>query len=204
MITADYYPNKSARKLIILFHQADYSRGEYNTIAPKLVEAGFACLAVDLRSGLSARNVPNETYTRAVSAGLGTKFSDARQDMKAAIAFAKANSEKQIVLWGSSYTASYVLMEGKDDPRVVKVLAFSPGEYFSNQNAVKSQINGYTKPIFVACTKSEGETVLSDVINMLPEPYAVKYLKAADHGSKALWSEKPGSDSLMMHILKFL
>ena len=51
-ITADWYsiPDSTA-PIIILYHQAGWSRGEYIEIAPKLNAMGFQCLAVDQRSG---------------------------------------------------------------------------------------------------------------------------------------------------------
>ncbi|MBR9859497.1 hypothetical protein GYB22_01845 [bacterium] len=203
LITADYYPNASARKLILLFHQAEFSRGEYLEIAPKLVESGYACMAVDLRSGRAVNDVINETFNRALKKDLPTKFLNARQDMQAAIEYAKEHSDNQLVWWGSSYSASLDIMEGKDESRVAKVVAFSPGEYFNNQNTVKSKIPGYQKPVFVTCTKNE-QKMVEDIFNLLPDNFTTKYNHAADHGSKSLWSEKPGSDSLMMHIVNFL
>jgi len=77
-LTADYYPNGKADKIIILFHQADYSRGEYKEIAPRLVQEGFACLAVDLRSGGLVNEVFNETAKRANEQNLTTEFLDAK------------------------------------------------------------------------------------------------------------------------------
>lgn len=51
-LTADLYimHDKSA-PFIVLFHQARWSRGEYEEIAPRLNMMGFNCMAVDLRSG---------------------------------------------------------------------------------------------------------------------------------------------------------
>ena len=51
-VYADYYSSHNKRgPLIILYHQAGFSRGEFRHIAPRLVELGFNVLAVDLRSG---------------------------------------------------------------------------------------------------------------------------------------------------------
>ena len=203
MITADVYPNKGARKLVLLFHQARFSRGEYKDIAPKLVEKGYACMAVDLRSGREVNEVVNETFNRALSKGLSTNYLDAKIDMQAAIAYAKEHSVKELVLWGSSYSATLALIEGKDEAKVVKVVAFSPGIYFGNPETIKGQIVGYTKPVFVSCTENEVK-VLDELITLLPGEYTTKYQKAGDHGSKSLWVEKPGSDSLFLSVVQFL
>ncbi len=57
LITADSYlpHDTNTAPLIVLFHQAGSSRGEYSEIAPRLNELGFNCIAVDQRSGEYSR-----------------------------------------------------------------------------------------------------------------------------------------------------
>ena len=58
MTTADgvkvaglYYRVPRPKAVILLFHQAESGKGEYATIAPRLVAAGYSALAIDQRSG---------------------------------------------------------------------------------------------------------------------------------------------------------
>jgi len=52
IITDSYIISEDPKTpVIVLFHQAGWSRGEYLEIAPKLNHLGFNCVAVDLRSG---------------------------------------------------------------------------------------------------------------------------------------------------------
>ena len=69
-ITADLYESKKSNSdtFILLFHQAGWSRGEYNETAPKLNNLGYTCLAVDQRSGGEVNNVTNQTHLRAEKA----------------------------------------------------------------------------------------------------------------------------------------
>ncbi len=86
LISADLYGDISNKTpMILLFHQAGWSRGEYREIAPKLVELGFNCMAIDQRSGDSVNDVQNETKVRAEEAGKSTSYLDALQDMEAAL-----------------------------------------------------------------------------------------------------------------------
>src|SRR3954470_3878866 len=62
-----YYKAERPRALILLFHQAQSSKDEYATIAPRLVKVGFSALAIDQRSGDGMFGT-NET-----AAGLGRK-----------------------------------------------------------------------------------------------------------------------------------
>jgi len=75
LITADRYtPHTSnSTPLIVLFHQAGSSRGEYSEIAPRLNKLGFNCIAVDLtasRLTYAQANIPGarimkQQYARA-------------------------------------------------------------------------------------------------------------------------------------------
>lgn len=204
-IVADYYPAEGSDKVIILLHQANFSRAEYKDIAPRLVEAGYSCLAVDLRSGQFIHETPNETNVNALKAGKGTKFQDARQDIKAAIDFAKRRIKKKIVLWGSSYSATLSLMEGRDNPDVVKVVAFSPGVYFSSENTIKAAIAEYHKPVFVTCSKAEIPMV-KQLTLVIPEQYLSFYEPdfTGDHGAKVLWQHNEGTDKMFEALVNFL
>lgn len=65
IVTADLFaPHPNETPFIILFHQAQWSRGEYIEIAPKLNKMGFNCMAVDLRSGGNVNDITNETNQR--------------------------------------------------------------------------------------------------------------------------------------------
>jgi dienelactone hydrolase len=90
LITADRYTphTLNTTPLIVLFHQAGSSRGEYNEIAPRLNKLGFNCIAVDLRSGEYSRGKDNETAIRAGKAGLVTSYADALPDIIAALDYA--------------------------------------------------------------------------------------------------------------------
>ena len=84
-ITADYYPlDQKDAPYIILFHQANFSRGSYRTIAPRLNTLGFNCLAIDQRSGNKAQGVINETNRRAVAEKMPSKYVNAIPDVEAA------------------------------------------------------------------------------------------------------------------------
>ena len=101
LITADYYKVNNNSPLIILYHQAGWSRGEYIEIAPKLNKLGFNCLAVDQRSGGEVNKIINATFKRAKSKSLGVYYLDAYIDLKAALLYAKKHLTKnKIIIWG--------------------------------------------------------------------------------------------------------
>ncbi|HIE16476.1 MAG TPA: hypothetical protein EYP69_06090, partial [Bacteroidales bacterium] len=112
-IYATEYVTNENNPYILLFHQAGYSKGEFKEIAPKLLNLGYNCLAVDLRSGSDVNFVPNETAAEAKRLHLSTTYLDAKQDIEAAIKYVSSKNDKPIILFGSSYSASLALLVGK-------------------------------------------------------------------------------------------
>lgn len=205
-VTADYYPNEQATKIIILCHQADFSRGAYKDIAPKLVAKGYACVAVDLRSGKMANEILNETAENARRQKITTTYSSARQDIISAIDYISSHTDKEIILWGSSYSAALSLVIGASDDRVKKIIAFSPGEFLENQNTVKPAVVGISKPVFITGSSSEYDLIVQPIADVMPKQSTtfVKQTGQSDHGSKTLDLNNSNSKMLYEKLFDFL
>ena len=158
-VTGDLYLTEDlSSPFILLCHQAGYSRGEYLEIAPKLCKLGYNCLAIDQRSGRSANGVTNETNKAAKGAGLPVGYSAAYADLEAALQYILEQYQpKQLIAWGSSYSASLVLILAAEHPQEIQaVLAFSPGEYFSfNDQHISDYAKQITQPTFITSARSE-------------------------------------------------
>ena len=102
LLTADYYQpqnNKASDTLIITFHRAGWSRGEYRDIGSFLAANNHAVLAVDMRSGSFINGVTNETATLAAEKKMPQNHPDALVDMEATIEYATKNlAYKKVVL----------------------------------------------------------------------------------------------------------
>ncbi len=211
-ITADVYMTlPDSAPFIILFHQAGYSRGEYREIAPRLNSLGFNCMAIDQRSGDGVNGVVNETAKRARESGRGHTYLDAVQDMEAAIAYAKAHYAKgKFIIWGSSYSAALVLKIAGDQPHIADgVLAFSPGEYFTDLGKSDTFIRDSAKkivmPVFITSAKNEKKNWWS-IYEAIPgnnKTYFLPQVKGI-HGSKALWKSTEGHQEYWQAVEKFL
>jgi len=194
-ITADYYKiHPDTVPLIILFHQAGWSRGEYMEIAPKLNQMGFNCLAVDLRSGKVVNNVTNETYLEAKKKMKETNYLSSEIDMLSAIDYASSVSNGKIILWGSSYSASLVLkIATLNNERIIAALAFSPGEYFRSFGKPSDFVSGYASkiniPVFITCAKREKE-MCNIIYEQIPTQSKMFFVpeSSGNHGSSALWN----------------
>jgi pimeloyl-ACP methyl ester carboxylesterase len=207
---ADVYATKNeSAALVLLFHQAGWSRGEYREIAPKLVEAGYRVMAVDQRSGGKVNGVQNETHRRAMRMGLARGYLDAYVDMEAALAYARKElAAKRIVVWGSSYSASLVFRLAAEHPdEVTAVMAFAPGEYFKKEG--RDYIQGFakrvTQPVFVTSAKKEREQV-SPIFKASPAEKKILFTPASkgQHGSRALWNQSSDSDVYWAAVNGFL
>lgn len=200
--------------LLVLFHQARSSRGEYRPIVPHLKEMGFNCLAVDLRSGQRMMDVKNGTARAASTLGKGTDYTDAIQDVVAALEYAREHyapaGEAKLVAWGSSYSASLVLFVASQHPELVDgVISFSPGEYFSKLGKsatwVRDSASGVRCPAFLTGARSEEKEwrpILDAIASEAKTGFAPE--SAGRHGSRALWEDSEGSAEYWKALVGFL
>ncbi len=212
MITADLYqPHPKTAPFLLLFHRASWSRGEYREIAPKLTELGFNCLAIDQRSGKGVQNVTNETAEQAEKKGLPTTYLDALQDMEAAFLHTQKNlAQGKLLLWGSSYSASLVLVLANNHSAEINgILAFAPGEYFAklgrSETYVADHVNMIQCPVFITSAQPEKErwwSIFQAIPSrqkefFLPETFGV-------HGSQALWQSTSEHKEYWKAVKNFL
>jgi dienelactone hydrolase len=199
------YNAAKPKALILLFHQAQSSKEEYATIAPRLREAGYSALAIDQRSG-DGMFGKNET-----AAGLGRKaeYLEALPDLQAALDWAQTQN-LPIVLWGSSYSSALIFPLAANDPQaVVALLAFSPGEYFDDKQMIRRAARKLQAPVFVASTSSKEETGEADpIMAALPKNSGnVRFVpEHGVHGSSMLIAARnpEGADANLRAALAFL
>ena len=203
-----YWTGDAEAPFILLFHQADYSRGEYLEIAPKLNALGYNCLAVDQRSGGATNGVINETYQAAKAAGLPTGYKDAYPDLQSALNYVVSGyAPKQLIVWGSSYSSSLALILASEHPDdIAAVLAFSPGEYFKlNDKQVADYAKNITQPAFITSAKSE-EKSWRGIADQITSEGCVFFLPQENgrHGSSALFENTPNSAEYWTAVEAFL
>lgn len=189
-ITADLYFINDTAPYMVLCHQAGYSRGEYKETAPEFAKYKYNCIAIDARSGNQVNGVKNETALAAKAMHKSTNYLDTEQDILAAIDYAYKQSNKKIILVGSSYSASLALKIGTYNDKVKAVIAFSPGEYFGTELNLKKTIAQFNKPVFITSTKEEAQSV-SELIKDIKSQKKQQFIPTGNgtHGSKALWKE---------------
>ena len=208
-IKADVYAADQAdAPVILLFHQARFSRGEYRSIAPKLNELGFTCIAIDQRSGDKVKGVKNDTYAQATRLEMSTAYIDAYPDLEHLLNYAKKTYPNQkIIVWGSSYSASLSLVLATQYPdNISAVLAFSPGTYFDIKGKSIVEFASMIKgPVFMTCSREEvpSRMEIFDKITHGSKRFFTPELEGY-HGSKALWPENDGNEFYWGAVESFL
>lgn len=206
-----YMPYVDSATFIILFHQAGWSRGEYEEIALKLNEIGFNCMAVDLRSGNTINGVMNQTNMSARQQMKETLYIHSLPDMQAAVSHAREFlASQKLIVWGSSYSAALSLVIAAEMPdKVDGVIAFSPGEYFKSMGKAEDYVHSHAAqlevPVFLTGARSEREIVES-IHNSISNELKVLFVpgSSGNHGSRALWGTFPDSREYWRALRSFL
>jgi dienelactone hydrolase len=177
-------PAGPPRGTVLLFHQARSNRGEYATIAPDLLKAGYNVLAIDQRAGGTAwsrLNLTAQGAAQEVGQAGESYYLKALADLEAALDYAAKQPARPIIVWGSGYSASLVFLLAAAHPDLIGgVLAFSPAENF----ATTSVHNAATKvkcPVFIASSPDPGE--VADARRLLDAvPGSAKTQLVPQHG----------------------
>jgi len=116
-------PNGRKPPVIVAFHQAGSNHGEYSSIAPRLVAAGFTVLAIDQRAGGDLFGMHNRTVD---TLGHSVDFDAALPDLEAALAWGRQTAAgAPVIAIGSSYSAALVfLLAAKHPGELAAILSF--------------------------------------------------------------------------------
>ena len=203
-VFTDLYPAERPKALILLFHQAGSGKGEYATIAPRLVAMGYEAMAIDARAGGDLYGT-NET---AKLLGKEAGYLDAKQDLQAAIDWAKSQ-KLPVILWGSSYSSALVFPLAVENAGTVKaILSFSPGEYFDDKTMVERAAAQLAVPAYVtSASKPDEIEAASGIAHAVPRGLATQYIpKKGVHGSSTLIARKDpeGAAANWLPVVAFL
>ena len=162
-------------------------------------------MAVDLRSGKEVNGVINQTALDAQKKGKDTEYLDAEQDVIASIDYLYKKVGNQVVILGSSYSASLCLKVAVGNTSVERVIAYSPGEYFGKKLKLKDAIKKLDKPVYVASSAEEKagcEELMKDVLTGDKIIYAPA--TGGKHGSSALWKSNANYTDYWISLMMFL
>lgn len=209
-ITADLYYNcgKDA-PFIILCHRADWSRGEYIDIAPRLNKIGFNAIALDQRSGKVINGIINETAKSAIELKRTTTYTDAEIDIQTVITYIRDTySPEKLILWGSSYSTG-LCIDLANSNNVNGLLIFSTGEWYNwcgkSKTWVSDNLKEIKMPIFFASSKKENVET-KQFYKKCASKNKVIYCPTNEgcHGSQILFSTSNACEEAWGKVEKFL
>lgn len=203
-VAGAYYRAPHPKALILLFHQAGSGKGEYATIAPRLVAAGYSALAIDQRSGGSLFG-RNATVARL---GHSASFADAARDLEAAFDWGR-QQHVPVIVWGSSYSSALAFQLAAAHPGMIRaVLAFSPGEYLGSKGAVAEAARRIAVPIYATSASDADEIAAArTILAASPSQVKTQYVPATGvHGSSTLLASRnpKGAAANWRSVLDFL
>lgn len=202
-----YEVNPSA-PIILLCHSGGSNKYEYADIAPKLNAKGFNALAIDQRSGGPFAGHENETFQRAKAEGLGTAFSDAQQDIEAAINYLAKKYNKQVTLWGSSYSAALSLYIVQQNENLNGMILFSPGDYLADaKGSLKGKLTSIDFPFLITSTQEEADEITNVLLYRVELSASQKqYVPTSEgfHGVRTLWEGQEGNKEYWPEIWRTL
>ncbi len=215
-ITADLYETKKMdNPIILMFHQSASSRGEFRTVAPKLVKEGFNVLAVDLRWGKKDfwNHIVNKTAERNETPKImeeekkGNRekvwptIFDSYDDMLAAIDWTSANgfTGKKLLL-GSSFSSIFIF-KAAQDRKIDGILSYSPGEYYDDETTmVQSWVKNIEIPIYIVAGTNEKDFT-TDIFNAITSDNKTYFhAKKGRHGASILLADSNNLDSLKSYL----
>lgn len=194
-------------KLILLFHQAQSNRKEYEPLLPSFLKLGLDCLAIDQRSGGSMWGTENKTVSKR---GRPSSYLSALPDLQAALDWARQQDYQTIIGVGSSYSASLIFLLAEHNPKTITALAsFSPGEYFNQPDLVKTAVAKLRLPIYITAASSDIEqNRISELLKPLKDKSGITRYdpEIAIHGVSSLRADRnqTGAKKNLEHFLNFL
>lgn len=200
----DYAGPDPTRPVILAFHQAGSNRLEYRKIAPRLVKDGFSVLAIDQRSGGNYDGIDNRTAKEAKGFWV---YTDALPDLEAALKWAREKHPKsEIIVWGSSYSASLVFILAAKHKDIAGVLAFSPGEYFDGKPSVREAAKQVTVPVFITSSGDKEKVMAGMILDAVAAKDKTQFIPkgAGVHGSSALLQPQGKADEYWQAVDAFL
>ncbi len=204
-LTADEYIIAASLPYIVLFHEQESSRGEFENIARRLCKMDYNCLAVDLRNGGSKSFVSNETAKRCRALNCAVSSEQIEGDMEAAVQYAYRQSKLPVILFGCSANGSLSLKLAHENDLVRAVVALSPGEYFKPTISIKDTISGLKKPVFISSSRSEFSYV-KELASGVNEQYMTLYepeMGEGGRGALAFSDETRNSSEYWLALLLF-
>lgn len=168
---------------IILLHMQTRTRDDYQGLAARLADAGFAALAIDLR-GHGASDPPPPGSNAQDLAGM-------QNDVKAARAFLASRNEVvsgRVGIIGASIGANLAVLYAANDPAVRSLALLSPGLDYRGLR-IEAALTKYGKRPALVVASTEDNYAANSARKLVGQPAGLRELRlltGAGHGTTML------------------
>jgi len=212
-IYGEIYQNEGATldaPLVMLFHQGGGdSRGEYEPLVGRLLEAGYIAVAIDQRNGGERFGGVNRTM-----AGLGKVtfgYCQAYPDLEATLKYVVGRGYTgKRAAWGSSYSAALVFQLAADHgAELDAILAFSPANGKALADCLPGRFSADLKLPVLALRPSRemgNESTREQLAMFEKQGHQTFVADPGVHGSSMLNAERVGesTEKTWLVVLEFL
>ena len=188
----DYGPAKGTMG-VVLIHDKGRSQSDWANLAPKLGEAGFHVVTVDLRghgTSTTSGELTDADYPKMVA------------DVKAAVAWLKSKGCTKISLVGANFGANLAINEAADDPLVTNLIMLSPGLNLGGLTTGASMDRYTPRPVLLVASNEDAYAIKT--VNFLDPKITgakkVEIYEGAGSGVKML-SKAPTLEALIVSWL---
>jgi dienelactone hydrolase len=202
-IYAKSYIKNPSNPYILLIHKENSSKGEFEEMAYRFLNADYNCLAVDLRVGDDYKFIDNQTVRHLKKNN--QQIDAIKKDIDASINYVYKKSHQPILILASSIPATYALAEAKNNPKVKGLICFSPSGVLPSGIDLKAVLEPYDKPILLFTTRAE-EQYIQPILESIPKTLLKKEyysFKPGQKGAGILFVENEQSSKIWMDILMF-
>lgn len=158
LLVADFYPAKADEApAVILLHMYRSNRSKWDPLVPKLLDAGFAVLAVDMRGHGESVEPVNMELVKRVGARDASLFNSIFRDVEGAYIFLTGENVDmtRVGIVGASVGASAGIHAASENPAIDAVVCMTAGIGYLNVNSVEHIQQCKEQPILLLSTEQE-------------------------------------------------
>jgi pimeloyl-ACP methyl ester carboxylesterase len=172
VLKGDFYPQEEASVGVLLLHMNGSNRSGWTNFIPKLQEAGYSVLAVDMRGFGATRG--------------STDWTLAQEDVQVWLDWLKSQENiTGIALVGGSIGANVALIGCANDEDCLTVIALSPGQDYMRvvPSAAVTQLE--TRPILFVASYGDNYSAYSvtALASMASGEYSLRMYTGGQHGT---------------------
>ena len=176
---------------VVLLHMLGRNRGDWDTFARQLQDAGYGVIAIDLR-GHGESEGEREWDKMTQDAAIAASFIRSRPEI----------NPDRIALIGASIGANIAINYGAQDPEVAGVALLSPGLNYRGVKTAEAVTQYGARPLFIAASSEDDYAAKSarKLDSLAQGPHQLLILENQGHGTQMLGKDNGLEEALQQWL----